>query len=62
MFCSKCGAPLTPGPAFCQECGTPVPQRPPVQEQPPAAATPKRRTRAKVPADLVQLCTSLPSV
>ena len=52
MFCSTCGAPLVAGAAFCQECSTAVPQRPPVQEQPPAAATSKRRTRSKVPPGL----------
>src|SRR5436309_4909588 len=25
MFCSRCGAPLTPGAAFCASCGAPAP-------------------------------------
>jgi uncharacterized RDD family membrane protein YckC len=30
MFCSKCGAQLTPGAAFCPSCGQPVPMAPSV--------------------------------
>lgn len=38
MFCSKCGASITPGTAFCQNCGAPVASAAPPPSYPTAAS------------------------
>lgn len=52
MVCSRCGAQVKSTDTFCPNCGVSLSHMPPVQAAAPGSATPKRRTRAKVPTGL----------